>query len=129
EGLAGLVGERLFEERDLAERELERHEVARGGAAGADLRREAFEVADVLELVAESVAAARAGDERLDGVEALPDLVHRAERADEPRPEHPPAHRRERGVKDVDERALAAALHRVDELEVALRLGVERDVV
>src|SRR5690606_3046037 len=35
----------------------------------------------------------------------------------------------ERGVKDVDERALAAALHRVDELEVALRLGVERDVV
>ena len=92
--------------RDGRQRLPQRHEVARAGRAERRARHEPLEVVNRLERLAELAAIGRAERELLHGVEPVADALERAERAQQPRAQQPAAHRRDRAIDLVEQRAL-----------------------
>ncbi len=114
-------GEQLAEARHGGERGAQRHEIARPGGAEGGAGHEPLDVVHGPQRVAELAALGRAEREVLDGVEAIADPLEREQRADEPRAEQARAHRRHRAVEFVEQGTGAAAVDRLDDLEVLQR--------
>ena len=120
----------LAERRQERERRADGGEVSRRRHAEGDAARQAGQVADALERLAEIGEKRRRLRQGADRVEALPDLAGPEERPEEPLTKEPPAHRRAGPVHRPEERRRAAAvLQALHQLEVARGALVEGEVV
>ena len=83
----------------------------------------------MLQDLAELAAVGAAKGELLDGVETVADPIERDKRAQQPRAQQTPGHGGDRSIDLVQQRTLAAAIHRLDDFEVLERDRVDQQAV
>ncbi len=111
---------------DQRQRLLEADQIARSGGAERRPRDQALQIEDRLDRVADPAAIRGAKGELLDGVEAIVNRVQGDQRPQQPGSQHPAAHRRHRPIELAEERALAAALRAVENLQVLQRDRIDQ---
>ena len=103
---------------------------SRGPAVPRATRRdEPLDVVDVLQHLAELAAVGGAKGELLDGVQAIANPLERDQRAQQPRAEHPSAHRRDGAIDLVEQRTLRAAFAAGDDLEMLERDRIDQQAL
>ena len=108
---------------------LQADEIARPGIAERGARDEALEILHAFQDLAELAAVGAAKRELLDGVQAIANAIERDERPQQPGAQQASGHGGDRAVDLVQQGALAAALHRFDNLEVLQRDGIDEQAV
>ncbi len=127
------AGERRLEIRDdaahawqQAQRLGERRQIARAGNAHRHARGETLEIVDAAQGIAQLAAFGGAECEVLDRVEPVLDARQRHEWPHQPLAHEAPPHGRDRAVDLVEERALAPAVHALDDVEMAQRHRIDQ---
>ena len=135
------LGDQALDERRTAVRELgaqvrndghrlpQRDQVARPGRAQGDARDQPFEVVHRLERFPQPGALQAAADQLLDRIEPVVNHLDRARRPLQPGAQQASAHRRRRAVDLGEQPAVAAAVGRVDDLQVPAGGGIDDHVV
>ena len=115
--------------RDRGQRLAQRDQVARAGRADRHAADEPLEIVDGAQRVAQAAALGRLEGELLDGVEAILDPLERGQRAHQPGAQPARAHHRLRPIEHGQQRAVAAALGALEDLEVAERHRIDQQAV
>ena len=97
---------------------LQADEIARAGIAERRARDEPLEILHAFQDLAELAAVGAAKRKLLDGVQPIADAIERDERAQQPRAQQAAGHGGHRAIDLVEQRAVAAAVHRLDDFEV-----------
>ncbi len=115
----GTTGERL----------LEADQIARARRAERGAGDQPLEILDGLQRVAQLAALGGPEGELLDRVEAIADRLERHQRAQQPGAQQPAADRGDRAIELVEQRAVAAALRSLEDLEVLERRRIDEERV
>ena len=108
---------------------LQADEIARTGIAECRARDEALEILHMLQDLAKLAAVCTAKGKLLDGVETIANPIERDKRTQQPRAQQAPGHDGHRSIDLVQQRPLAAAVHRLDDFEVLERDRVDQQAV
>ncbi len=111
------------------ERRAQAGEVARAGRGQRDARHHALEILDALERVAHLGPIGRADGEFLHRVQPIANALQHHQRTEQPGAQQPAAHRGDRAIDLMEQRALAAAVHRLDHLQVLQRGRIDQQRV
>ena len=104
-------------------------QIARTGDAERGSRDQPLEVVHVLQRLAQLRAIDAVKRQLLDRVEAVANRFQRDQRTQQPPAQEAAAHRRDREIELVEQRAGAAALGALDDLEVLQRDRIDQQVV
>ena len=111
------------------DRLLQADEIARPRVAERGTRDEALEILHAFQDLAELAAVCAAKGELLDGIQAVANAIERDQRAQQPRAQQASRHGRDRPIDLVEQRALAAAIHRLDDFQMLQRDRVDEQAV